>query len=1409
MTDNEHFKKAETTLLMDDEEQGQGQKGGSNTTTPGSDPAPDPNTGENGTEKKPDRYNTYGYWRATENGRPTEDQAKKKVEDAFATKKEEHKINGAENDIREMSIAEDEAMLENRRKESENTQANVDQRAKEYAEERDKKDQNKMEVEQKVESMGVPNYREHITDDQMQGWGRALARYGARGLKQGANAIDAATKALGEFRKLTRAFLSPNPMSAPSQMLASTMVGLNTMYDTIDDAGEIAGIKQGADRSIVMETQKGAQYYKDKDRAEQAANFIMQTYNDTIREVVGPDGDPTQITHDQLSAVMGRMDKVLGDEVARIRRENANGRPPSLEDRAIMSAYQDMNKRFKTSMQEEKKNLTAQSREGGAIAREYDNLDRENGQIDRKARSIKLAKERLDLSRQKHEVAGRKLEEAERNMMDAELADIENYKRNLQRYVDDLFSPKGEISQYVMDILGIGDSQVKRNAKGGFTVKTIERAADKYMSDALGADSKLSEEDKEEYLVRAEFLRTHLRETLLKKKRLDAAKAKVEGERLKPARTKGANKVGSRFFNATPKQQDAIANVTRNAHAQNRIREWEDNGHILDTDLHTDPRYRKLYNRAREIVGNMANLERAVYRSSEPVREANMDRAVKKMESYLRHLRLIEDFIWDNDTEETNDIFDESLTDSYGGMSRWDYGNSLKSRDRAFPLQRVSNNAHRAYNALSDAYESTRKEFDTLQFDYLTGQFRTPAERRKAIFRARNLRKIMDAQENNLMAKGAEIKKKQDEYQARLAAEKDSLAKMTVDSLRDAMKDKDSLKDYLRNTIFTSKGGVKTLQQEGLDRLTELASEMTPEERQVLVNWARSYKGTEGFVNDLMKDVNPDDMEGEETKEEDFKEGETPFDEKADEKLEGEGESRIPLDMEDPEVIKKVKSGEDAKDVLNFINETNDLDVLNGLWEKTESRKSNKMIKQIRKLLRSRIDELSPKEKDEEKGGETPLDDREDEKFEGEGGEGVAVPPEERLNVDEPQDENIVDGAEGDGSEVPLNTGEVQTEGEGAEEIKEPDVVEKEVVSDDDFGSDNIKLGVQAKKLLKEYEDALNAGNSDAAHEIAERIKNGKAVAEADDAKEQWDILEKVMNSKWNDWRVSENKKWENWRAPENEKNKEALRTGGPTVPELGEPVGDASVNKEKFKTHTDPRRVEVNPDEMEFSEGSKFANMTERDREVAKITDMIESVFGKKADPFRGLKPKDMSLDEESGRIKWDSTSSNKITDDLGKERSLIGKEAGKIPDITGTKRAEEHRARMKPLYERVSKKLEFIKNNFNSIPENNKKLQEYTGNDMLEVLDSLYRFIYAWDWDKPIPNKNRWFTKKEIKENKDEIGAHLKEKEDREYYEEKYGIKFKTEDEDTEGNSSTTKSIPSFEEMLTERFRKNHPIP
>lgn len=1202
MTDIEHFKKAEAKLLLDkdkdQEEQDQGQKGGGGTTTPGFDPTPDPSTEEKDTGKRPNRDLNYGYLRATENGAPTEDQAKKKVEDAFATKKEEHRIKGAENDIREMSIAEDEAMLENRRKDAENTQAEVDQRAKEYAEERGKKNLNEMEAKQKVESMGVPNYREHVTDDQMQRWGRALARFGSVGLKEGANAIDVATKALGEFRKLTMAFLSPNPMSAPGQLLASTMVGLTTMYDAIEDAEELAGIKQGADRSIVMETQKG----EDIDRATQAANFIMQTYNDTVREVVGPEGDPTQVSHDQLSAVMDRMDKVLGDEVARIKRENANGRPPSLEDRAIMSAYQDMNKKYKTSMQEEKKNLTAQSKEGGAIAREYDRLDRENNQIDRKARSIKMAKERLDLSRQKHEVAGRKLEEAERNMMDAELADIENYERNLQRYVDDLFSPKGEISQYVMDILGIGDSQVKRNAKGGFTVKTIERAADKYMSDALGADSKLSEEDKDEYLVRAEFLRTHLRETALKKKRLDAAKAKVEGEGLKPSGKKSTI-ISTTPLTSSRDQKLALSFAQPKDYIDKKVEDWigSNKFNIVWADNPIKSTYREA---ALKVLNKIAAREYEVYR--------DMD---------------------------MGKIDEEQLAKDRSELKGW--YNSFHHLENM--LSKPSQKVYRGYNGPKD--------------------------------------KLKD--ESN-----KEVLRSTSHYTSPINFERDLMKGMSDDERLDFLSN--VFKDM---GVFVPNPYKKRGYAAKLDEMKKVLdyydSNISPEARTALFNTLARYKNNFGPRGNALIDS----------------------------------------------YLSKYTKGGDEE----------------------------------------------PKEKGGEKGGEIPLDDRVDEKFEGEGSEEDAIPPEEDLNVDESQGEPIVDETEGDENEVPLDTNEVLTEGEGAEEIEGSDVVEDRTDSDDNIEIDEKDLKGQAKRLLNEYEGALNKGKTDAAYKIYEKIENGKAGLK-DDERKQWDALKNIMDSKWDDWRASKN-----------EENKEALRTGGPTVSETGEPIGNTSVDEEKFKTHADPRRVDVNPDEMEFSEGSKFANVTGRDEEVAKITDMIESVFGKKAVPFEGLSPKEMYLDQDSGRITWDGASSKEITKDLGAERKHIGNELAKIPNFSKRTDLEKKRKEMTELYERVQKKLEFIKNNFNTIPENNKDLQDYTGKDMLEKLDEMYRFIYAWDWDKKI--KDRWFAKPEAKERKDELNAHLN-MEDIKKLEEEYNIKIK-------------KSMIPFEEMLTERFRKNHPIP
>lgn len=230
------------------------------------------------------------------------------------------------------------------------------------------------------EVLEVPNYREHVTDDQMQGWGRALASFGSVGLKEGANAIDAATKTLGEFRKLTRAFLSPNPMSPISQAVASTMVGFNTMYDAIDRAGEIAGIKQGADKSIVMETARGAQYYKDKDNATRVANYIMQTFNDQIRDTLGPGGDVTQLNPAQFTRIYGKMKEGFFDsEIERIKHKYSTGQPLSLEDKAIVNGWDNLNKNYHKVLKDKEKTAKEYAKEIGGHERAINALDRQYG----------------------------------------------------------------------------------------------------------------------------------------------------------------------------------------------------------------------------------------------------------------------------------------------------------------------------------------------------------------------------------------------------------------------------------------------------------------------------------------------------------------------------------------------------------------------------------------------------------------------------------------------------------------------------------------------------------------------------------------------------------------------------------------------------------------------------------------------------------------------------------------------------------------------------------------------------------------------------------------------------------------------------------------------------------------------
>lgn len=596
------------------------------------------------------------------------------------------------------------------------------------------------------EILEVPNYREHVTDDQMQGWGRALANFGSVGLKEGANAIDAATKALGEFRKLTRAFLSPNPMSAASQMLASTMVGMNTMYDTIDRAGEIAGIKQGADRSIVMETAKGAQYYKDKDRATQAANFMMQAFNDQIADTLGPDGDVTQLNPAQFKRIYEKMEEAWAPEIERIRKEHAAGVPPSLEDRAIMAGWDNISKQYVKNM-----------REGKATAREY---SKEIGEHEKNIRALDQDYNRRVKEYNKVIADIDKRALGEQRALDKEYrSDMKNIGKESkametwQRGYDDAVANNDAIGALLRVTLGPG---AQRHLKDGNAVEhTLLTAQNRANANAHKDNANFTDEQKAVWSRIAEYLGQRVQEV----RNMSAEQRRQYARSLAgPRAIEGAKGTGRRggqadddpygFLGATKKQRDVIVNLTPKQYSDWKIGKWKEN-HVLETDQSNSVKHRNLYKGAMDIVGKMAEEERKAYQNPR-MTPGERAQTLEKMEGLKNRLFDLENTLWDRKSLETNDVFDESYRKVYNGMGREDYLKTLPKREKDFPKVKGKSKSAREYNVLIDDYESRKDELDMLRYDFLNGEFKDWRERRNAVLRGRHLNRLLDDQRDRL-----------------------------------------------------------------------------------------------------------------------------------------------------------------------------------------------------------------------------------------------------------------------------------------------------------------------------------------------------------------------------------------------------------------------------------------------------------------------------------------------------------------------------------------------------------------------------------------------------------------------------------------------------------------------------------
>lgn len=609
------------------------------------------------------------------------------------------------------------------------------------------------------EGLDVPNYRQHVTDERMQGWGRALARFGSVGLKQGADAVDTAARALGEFRKLTRAFLSPDPMSVPSQMLASSMVGMGEMYDMMDRAGQAIGIRQGADRSIAMETAKGAQYYKDRDRAVRAANFIMQSFNDQIRDTLGPQGDVTQLNPAQYRRIMEKMGESLMPEIERIRREHASGRPPTMEDRAIMEGWKYLNTEHRNAIGRGKDRIrdyrSAVTAERGAVTglnREYNNrLKAYNDQVkavDKERKDYDRLISGIDSKEQKELKALGDTYIRERRKLDAATEDDIEW----QKGYDESKARNDSIGTLLRITLG---KNLRGSLRGGDAVlHTLQRAQDEANSNSVNV--RYSAEQQNTWRKIAEHFGRQVqtvRNMSAEQRRQYASKLASTADVVNRApksrgRAPGADDDPYGFLDATKKQRKAIVNMTPKQYSDRKIAEWKKN-HVLGTDQSTDKRHRDLYKGAVNIVGKMAQLERKAYLNPLMTPEERAD-VLKRMGAYRNKLTEFEGILWDKDELEVNDVFDESYKDVYNGMGRDEYRMTLPKREREFPKAKGRSKSAIEYNALIEDYESRKDDLDMLRYDFLNGEFKDWTDRRNAIFRGRHLNRLLDDQRDRI-----------------------------------------------------------------------------------------------------------------------------------------------------------------------------------------------------------------------------------------------------------------------------------------------------------------------------------------------------------------------------------------------------------------------------------------------------------------------------------------------------------------------------------------------------------------------------------------------------------------------------------------------------------------------------------
>ena len=1219
------------------------------------------------------------------------------------------------------------------------------------------------------ETLEVPNYREHVTDDQMQGWGRALANFGSVGLKEGANAIDAATKALGEFRKLTRAFLSPNPMSAASQMLASTMVGMNTMYDTIDRAGEIAGIKQGADRSIVMETAKGAQYYKDKDRATQAANFMMQAFNDQIADTLGPDGDVTQLNPAQFKRIYEKMEEAWAPEIERIRKEHEAGVPPSLEDRAIMAGWDNISKQYVKNM-----------REGKATAREY---SKEIGEHEKNIRALDQDYNRRVKEYNKVIADIDKRALGEQRALDKEYrSDMKNIGKESkametwQRGYDDAVANNDAIGALLRVTLGPG---AQRHLKDGNAVEhTLLTAQNRANANAHKDNANFTDEQKAVWSRIAEYLGQRVQEV----RNMSAEQRRQYARSLAGQRAiEGAKGTGRRggqtdddplgFFDKTKKQRKAIRKMTAETYADKMMKEWWE-GHALSEDQALDPRSSKLYKGAENIIRQMARIERSVYKKGNKLTPEKRVRALALMEKHQDDLDTIEDLLWGYQQIDTSAIFPKSYLDQYQGMNRDEYLTTLDSKEREFPRITGRSTDVSSYNAANDEYEGAKKELETLRYDFLHGMYDDSWQyRRDAKLKGERLQRKIDRLRNTLTAQKEEFDRKQAERDAKREEEdrenQDRLAGATADNLRATLLNEDAFHKYVRDNLYTKQNiSSPFFGNLGMKRLIELAEDMTPEERKTIADYITrgGYKNIDALVDKLMEGYQPEDDSSDAQSEEGTG---APT-----------GREKEPKKNGNPRYQPK---GDDYTHVLSLIKSTDDIDTLQGMIEKIDKHPhKNNYLRQLKNQAEKRISELSqrsdvPPHEEEGENGETEepnpnpfysrdatpkelarlsrelekMDDAQvgqllqwidDKASHIDGAEKLKADAEARLErLRNPQPEqngevvslldeaqNLLKEKEGEGSRVDEDvideTENTETETTGTENtIDDRNPISEEwktklneaINNGDEFTLDQLISELDGRISVVNNKNKESKGKGKTITDL------GKLLA---DAKEKREELRKRVPERFEE---------------RSEENLDAAYTKGPNVPGEGQTVeADNELDPANFK---------------EPGDDSRKTDSAELKKELPKTDSVgtqehVDKVIGGKNSSILGMNPKTFSVNE-AGKIKWTGATANALKPKLSaleNDIDSLWKNIKKVSRIDGAKSLREEAIK---LYEEYEPQLKYIEDHFKTPGEKAKTKQRL--DSLMGSFKKLRGFAYA-DNPEKLGDVDAYFTTPELEHKK-----------------------------------------------------------